>query len=110
MGHRDGMDSWDLGKMVWDIPDNPVPSRWVIGMGWTVGIWVGWCGISQVILFCPDRHRIQRESHNPMGLSVAILDMCGVGGVLHTLHDIVRVYNQVLICNSCMNDEEYDTY
>ena len=44
MGHRDGMDSWDLGKMVWDIPGNPVQSRWVIGMGWTVGIWVRWCG------------------------------------------------------------------
>ena len=31
MGHRDGMDSWDLGGMVGDIPGNPVPSRWVIG-------------------------------------------------------------------------------
>ena len=32
--------------MVWDIPGNPVPSRWVSGMGWPVGICVGWCGIS----------------------------------------------------------------
>ena len=34
---------------------------------------------------------------------------CFLGeGMLHTLH--VRVYNQVLICNACMNAEEYDTY
>ena len=54
MGHRDGMDSWDLGGMVGDIPGNPVPSRWVIGMGWTVGICVGWLGTSQVIPSHPD--------------------------------------------------------
>ena len=54
MCHWDGMDSWDLGWMVGDIPGNPVPSRCVIGMGWTVGIWVGWLGTSQVIPSHPD--------------------------------------------------------
>ena len=54
MGHRDGMDSWDLGGMVGDIPGNPVPSRCVIGLGWTVGIWVGLLGTSQVFPSHPD--------------------------------------------------------
>ena len=82
------------GGMVGEIPGSPIQSRWDVGMGWTVGIKAPGGGMVGDSPGCPIQsrwdvgngmvwhspllsslHEGMWDSQNPMGLSVAILDI-----------------------------------